>query len=253
MLIGTAKYAFTTVQSTNQFAEELLSKTRPRHGTVIVTDFQTAGKGQNGRKWHGSPGLNVYVSIILLPILEASLLFYLNALFALSLREAIAKILQEHDAQVLIKWPNDIYVDQNKIAGILVQNSLIGKNIKHCVAGIGVNVNQSDFPEDVPNPTSLTRLTGKQYSVEDVTQQVISSANKWLVKHADLDDNGIFNEYAESLLGYNQTRNFRLEATGDRFSGTLRGIDANGRLSVERQGTIQHYLHGEIAMELNES
>lgn len=133
------------------------------HGTVVVTDRQTAGRGQRGNSWEAEPGTNLTFSLLLRPqAIPAARQFELSMIVALEVAACVRRALDgAADApRVCVKWPNDIYVGDRKIAGILIENSLSGSGIERSIAGIGLNVNQRRFLSDAPNPTSIIHYTG---------------------------------------------------------------------------------------------
>lgn len=129
------------------------------HGDMVMAVEQTAGRGQRGNSWEADPGKNLTLSMLLRPEgVEASRQFDISRAVALGTADMLSGLLPGRE--VLIKWPNDIYVDDMKIAGILIENTLTGRFIDRSIAGIGVNVNQEMFRSDAPNPVSVFRLTG---------------------------------------------------------------------------------------------
>lgn len=140
------------------------------HGDMVMAMEQTAGRGQRGNSWEADPGQNLTLSILLQPEgIEAARQFDISRAVALG----TAGMLRHHLRQeVLIKWPNDIYVDDRKIAGILIENTLTGRLINRSIAGIGVNINQRVFRSDAPNPVSLRQLTGLTYDLEPLARSL---------------------------------------------------------------------------------
>ncbi|MEL6355806.1 MAG: biotin--[acetyl-CoA-carboxylase] ligase, partial [Bacteroidota bacterium] len=152
--IGKVALHYHELDSTNAEALRLLRSSKPpAPGTLIRADYQTAGRGQAGNYWHSSLGQNLLFSVVLYPkSFSAGELFRLTQVLCLS----VAAVLQKHFenqndlAQTIrIKWPNDVYIGERKVAGILVQNSLQGQQVKWSVAGVGLNVNESDFPTEL--------------------------------------------------------------------------------------------------------
>lgn len=158
---------YDTVESTNDEARRLISELD--NLSVIAARCQTAGRGQGDHRWHSRPGENLTFSAVLkfgeggLAPLAARDALLITETVTLALR----LYLEGHGVKVRIKWPNDIYVGDRKICGILIENILHGQDVVSSIIGIGLNLNQKDFPSDLPNPVSLTRLTGKPYDVED--------------------------------------------------------------------------------------
>lgn len=135
-------------------------------GTVLAAVSQNDGYGQRDHKWHSAPGINLTFSILrkysqerVFPVAEQQLLTMATSL-------AVLDFLSVHSVDASVKMPNDIYVSGNKICGIMIENSLCGRYMKWSVIGIGLNINETDFPEDLPNPVSLSMLTGKQYEIK---------------------------------------------------------------------------------------
>lgn len=148
-----------TTQSTNA----LLATLAPahNHGFTVVASAQTAGRGQRGNSWESEPNKNLTFSVLLRPQpLAAADQFSLSEAVSLAIVDVLSGILSLYGKRALIKWPNDIYVDDMKICGILIENTLSGTLIDRSIAGIGINVNQTRFISDAPNPTSLSILTG---------------------------------------------------------------------------------------------
>ena len=139
--------------------------------TVVSADFQTKGRGQMGNTWVSNPGENALFSVLVCPEnLKASDGFILSQAMALSIKEELDLCLEG----VCIKWPNDIYVNGEKICGTLIENSLMGKNVGRSVIGSGINVNQTDFPDGLAAPpTSLCLHTGKTMSPSDLIRAVV--------------------------------------------------------------------------------
>lgn len=135
-------------------------------GTVLATVSQNEGYGQGDHKWHSAPGMNLTFSILrkysqnrVFPATEQQLLTMATSL-------AVLDFLCMHSVEASIKMPNDIYVSGNKICGIMIENGLYGKNMKWSVIGIGLNINETEFPKDLPNPVSLSMLTGVKYEIK---------------------------------------------------------------------------------------
>ena len=137
-------------------------------GLVIYTDFQSAGKGQPGNAWESSKGMNLLFSVMLHPIqVHMDELFLISQLVSVAIKNA----LDEYTTNITIKWPNDIYWNDKKLAGILIENSLQGNKIMSVVIGIGLNVNQKLFLSNAPNPVSLFLITGKRQNRKQLLQK----------------------------------------------------------------------------------
>jgi BirA family biotin operon repressor/biotin-[acetyl-CoA-carboxylase] ligase len=156
--------------STNNYLREYLKKEPLPEGSVIIAEYQTGGRGQTGNSWESSPGKNLLFSLVLYPECIAP-----NQQFALSQIASLAvkETLDAYTNHISIKWPNDIYRQNKKICGILIENDLTGTTIHRSLIGIGINLNQTVFESDAPNPVSLTRITGKVYDKRDVLNRFL--------------------------------------------------------------------------------
>lgn len=146
------------------------------HGFTVVAVTQTAGRGQRGNSWEAAPKKNLTFSVLLRPqALAAADQFCLSEAVSLAIVDVLSAILVPYGKRALIKWPNDIYVDDLKISGILIENTLSGRFIDHSIAGIGINVNQTRFFSDAPNPTSLALLSGgREFDLESILGHVVA-------------------------------------------------------------------------------
>lgn len=143
------------------------------HGTVVITRDQTAGRGQRGNRWESEPGMNITMSILLrVPEIKAREMFAVSEIVSVVIVEVLRRYIDPQKGEVAIKWPNDIYVGDKKICGILVENSIMGAHIDYSLAGIGLNVNQRIFLSDAPNPVSIYNLTNKEMNVDILADEV---------------------------------------------------------------------------------
>lgn len=227
MIIGSDIKYYEKVSSTNEVAAQLLSVKKASHGTVISASFQTSGKGQRNNKWHSEALKNLIISIILYPkTLRPSLQFYISGIISIAVAEALEAFLSE----ISIKWPNDIYYANDKIAGILIENSIIGNKISSSICGIGVNINQENFPENLPNPTSLKIITGKTYNINTVEKSILDSLNRWFDLLTDKQYKLIDLEYTKRLYKLGEMTKFRTENV--EFYGKISGVNSSGQLQI---------------------
>ncbi|MDR1090524.1 MAG: biotin--[acetyl-CoA-carboxylase] ligase, partial [Prevotella sp.] len=154
--------------STNNALSEINKKKPQEENTILWSDFQSAGKGQRGNKWESEKGKNLLFSILLYPEIKANEQFIISQVVSL----AVAGCLLNYTEDITIKWPNDIYWKEKKICGILVGNVLEGDYIKQSIAGIGININQTLFVSDAPNPVSLKQITGEKYNIFEILDKV---------------------------------------------------------------------------------
>lgn len=164
-----------STDSTNEFLKNLLTKEDCLEGTTIITSEQTNGKGQQGNSWESEKEKNLTFSFILKPKLQAHQMFMVSKVVSL----AMVDLLNNLKTNFNIKWPNDIYFENKKIAGILIENQLLGSSLKHSLIGIGLNVNQNKFISNAPNPVSLLQILKKEQDLNTLLQNYFSMLNDW--------------------------------------------------------------------------
>jgi len=227
MKIGSDIKYYEKVSSTNEVAAQLLSERKAAHGTVISASFQTRGKGQRNNKWHSEALKNLTMSIILHPTtLDPALQFYISGIISI----AVAESLEAFSNEISIKWPNDIYHVNDKIAGILIEHSIIGNKISSSICGIGININQVYFPEGLPNPTSLKLLTGKSFNVHTIEKSIFDSLNRWFDILINKQFGLIDSNYTRRLYKYGEMTKFRAENV--EFFGKISGVNNSGQLQI---------------------
>lgn len=168
--------------STSSLLRETYDDSLP-HLFTIRTDFQTAGRGQAGNSWESEKGKNLLFSTLLrYPEVEAADQWRLSMLVAVAVREAIVSILSPlayRLSPITIKWPNDIYYNDQKLVGVLIENTLSGRHIAYTIAGVGVNVNQTVWLSNAPNPVSMKQITGDDYDVEGLLNAFLEAIQRW--------------------------------------------------------------------------
>lgn len=208
---------------------------------AVRADFQTAGRGAGTNTWHSSRGCNILTSIYFETGLAAADQFVFNLWFATSTRQFLAKYVPE----VLIKWPNDMYVHDRKLAGDLTEHSVSGGRLDFTVAGIGINVNEEKFPENIPNPTSLFLETGQRHNVPALMEEylgVLRECRPLLsLEHAS----ALREEYLSHLYRLNEPHPYLVQ--GEQITGIIRDIDRFGRLVLEHEdGSMEAYGFKEV-------
>jgi BirA family transcriptional regulator, biotin operon repressor / biotin---[acetyl-CoA-carboxylase] ligase len=227
--------------STNEEAKRFCRNHRPQEGTVFVTDYQRSGKGQQGNVWVSEEGKNLLFSVVLYPkFLLPQDQFYLNIVASLALQKAISQLLPAH--KIKVKWPNDLYGDDHKMAGILIESALSGNQIDHAVVGIGLNVNQTHF--HLPLATSMAIASGKKWEREDVLEQVLLSLESGYNQLRDGQLSALMAEYEKHLYKLHEPHTFRLENTSR--EGTVLGITPQGLLRVYMNGREQTFRFKEL-------
>ena len=190
-------YFVESTNSTNLLLNEIIEKNGKKSLPdffCVATNFQTAGKGQGNKTWQSAKGENILASFYFQPAILPPQQIYFNCFFALTIREVISLYVEK----VMIKKPNDIWVDDKKIAGILIEHHIQGDKLKYSVAGVGINVNQTQFDPALPNPTSLKLLTGKNLSREQILQEIVQIGKKYYKKL----QNGAFLELEKEYEAY---------------------------------------------------
>lgn len=242
MVIGSNIISFPELTSTNSHAIRLLDTERPVEGTIISTAHQTAGRGQPGNKWESEAGKNLLFSVILYPSMIRPVEQFIISM-ALSL--GIHDFLKDKIQKCTIKWPNDIYAGNDKIAGILIENSLTGPKISYSVAGIGLNVNQTRFLSSAPNPVSMKLITGIDYDTELCLQELARSLDKRYDMLKEGEFRLIKNDYLSSLYRYGEWSRFK-DGYG-LFEARITSVLDDGKLILEnRQKTGKGYYFKEI-------
>jgi BirA family biotin operon repressor/biotin-[acetyl-CoA-carboxylase] ligase len=201
--------------------------------------------------WDSEPGKNLTVTVCLKPqFLAPEMQFLLNKAVSLGVLDSVRSMLQQYvpEKEFLchIKWPNDIYVGEKKIGGILIENRIMGPVIATAIVGIGLNINQKVFSVNIPNPVSLIHLRGQ----ETVLAEALDSLCRFLDhRYLALKQNfttELDQAYNENLMGFNQWRSFI--SNGIEWKGRIKGVDMSGKLIVENcEGEILNFMHGEIA------
>lgn len=164
--------------STNSLMKALLSRGEwPEGEEFLYTGFQTAGRGQTGNTWESVEGKNLLCSILLQP---QKPLFELNVAVSVAAHRVVTEKIRVKSEELSIKWPNDIYWQDKKIAGILIENAIIGNEIKYSIAGIGLNINQTEWHSDAPNPVSLKQISGQEYNIDRIMNELAEETRKVL-------------------------------------------------------------------------
>jgi BirA family biotin operon repressor/biotin-[acetyl-CoA-carboxylase] ligase len=237
-LLGNQILWLNQVDSTNDFALNLISSNLPESGTVVATTNQLKGRGQRGNNWSVNANENVCFSIILTKLsIDVSQQFIMNMAVAVGLRNFIAAELKSEN--VSIKWPNDILVNGDKIAGILIENTLTGATINNLIVGIGMNINQVDFNSEGYNrkPTSFAMHTQKKYDVKLMLDILLPHINALVIAFFSKNFSKIKAEYHQHLYQHHvfvnyqyqeETLNLKIVEADER--GLLCLIDRNGVL-----------------------
>lgn len=213
-------------ESTNSYARELIEKQECKEGIVISTLCQTKGKGQGSNKWDSNAGENITATWILKPeFLLPSEQFLISQMGSLAVSDCLFEI---GGINTLIKWPNDIYFNLSKIAGILIEHIIEGDSIKYSIIGIGININQQTFSQQLPNPISLRNITNNYFDLKKVLLKLTSNIDKRYEKLRTGQFDTIRIEYLKKILFLNEYRIFLI--SGEKVEAKVEGVNNDGRL-----------------------
>ena len=214
-----------STNSTNSLVKEMLAKGEwPHTERYLYTGYQTAGRGQTGNSWESEANKNVLCSILLPPNKN---LYFLN----IAVSVAIIRLL---GGQYTIKWPNDIYYNDKKLAGILLENAIVGSKIQYSIAGIGLNVNQTVFVSNAPNPVSLKQITGKEYDIDQLMKDLLETITVVLKEPEDV----IWSEYKAHL--YRREGYWLFEDKNGAFEAHIEDVLPTGEIVLRDKNSQVH-------------
>lgn len=231
---------YDTLPSTNSEAIQLALQ-GAKEGTVVTCGNQTAGRGQRDNKWLAKASENITMSVILRPKIDVSRLFLISKAFSL----AVVNVLVKYHVNTCVKWPNDIYASNKKIAGILLEHSFLGNNFNFSVIGLGLNVNQTDFPQMENAPTSIINETGKQYNITEVLTELLNEFN-CLYPLLNTSGETINKEYFTKLYRLNGYHKYK-QPDGEIFSAKIVNVADSGEIHLEdSSGNLRTYFFKEV-------
>lgn len=217
--------------STNAYLIGLLKNKRPKEGTVIVTENQTGGRGMDNNSWESEKDKNLTFSILLYPPITAGKQFVMNKAVALGICDFLKSELPLNS--VKIKWPNDVYIGDKKACGILIQNSVTGTNFDYSVTGIGLNVNQTIFLGDAPNPVSMKMVSGIDYQLGNVLDKLLVSISERYEQVCKGLHGNIETDYQCALYRLREWHGFELK--GIRIKACVKGTNEYGQLLLDTE------------------
>lgn len=252
--VGKVLMEFDELPSTNDFARSYANQSSAQEGAVIRARRQTSGRGQMGTTWESMPECNLTMSVVMKPSwLRADQQTGLSKAVALAVFDALQdwKNRENLDCIIQIKWPNDIFINRQKVCGILIENTISGQNLGVSVVGIGINVNQELFSGALSSATSLALVSGKEEDLEQVMQLIFAylEANYLLLK-SEGGAATLHQRYLQNLLGYQQVMSFVSVADGRIFEGAIVEVDGDGMLCVEADGVVRKF--GLKAIKINQ-
>ncbi len=229
--------------STNSYLQELDGTAPQPEGTIVYTDTQLSGRGQRGNTWESEPGKNLTFSLLLRPThIPAGQQFLLSQVISL----AMLDVLNQYATGFSIKWPNDIYWKDKKIAGILIENVLSGMTFARAIVGIGLNINQTRFVSDAPNPVSLFQITGRKYSIEEVLGAFTQAFERRYHSTFEPLYKPIQEAYFRSL--YRNQGYHPYCSQGELFQAQIVGIEPDGHLHLlTESGESRRYAFKEVS------
>ena len=226
--IGSNLIELDSIGSTNNYLSKLANETFVENGSVILAHNQTNGKGQRGNGWESESGKNLTFSVLLqTEFLKISQNFLLSMMVCNSVHE----LLSQYIDKVEIKWPNDILVDNKKIAGILIENSIVNQHLHQSIIGIGVNLNQRDF-STAPQASSLALLLKKELNKKEVFTKLLTIIER---NYLELKQGLWFrinSYYLNHLLGYKTEQNYQIIKTKERITGRITEVEHNGFVRI---------------------
>ncbi len=233
-----------STDSTNSYiARNAASLSAP---LMVVAKFQTAGRGQRGNTWESEPGMNLTFSLLIrLPDFPARKQFAISEAVALSVAETLGRF----GIEAKVKWPNDVYVGDGKISGILIEHSLLGSSLTHTIVGVGLNVNQTVFVSSAPNPVSMAGIIGHSFDVGVVRNVLAEVLERRLGKLSTPSERvEVHKAFLSSLWrGDGGYYPFLDVASGLKFDACIADVDSDGPLVLqEPSGKLRRYWFKEV-------
>jgi BirA family transcriptional regulator, biotin operon repressor / biotin---[acetyl-CoA-carboxylase] ligase len=244
LFVGQNYITIKDVDSTNNYLKELASNSKPvMEGTVIMAENQYAGRGQHQNGWYAEPGKNLTFSLLLKPgFISIADQFDLTRATSLGVFDALEPLLGD---KLKIKWPNDIYYGDYKLGGMLIENMIQGGQIKHSIIGIGLNINQENFPEHLPNAISLKQILHQDYALAALLSEICRHIEAWYLNLKAGKISFVRNSYLTRLYWLNEQKGFK--AGGRFFEGTIKEVMFNGLLVIEdTKGHVSEFSLKEI-------
>lgn len=230
------------VVSTNISLREKAEGRAQPEGSVVWADIQVGGRGQVGNTWESEPYKNLTFSVLLYPeVIPANRQFIISQIAALSVKET----LDQHTDSIRIKWPNDIYWQDKKICGMLIENDLAGPGIYLSIIGAGINLNQEYFQSDAPNPVSLTQITGLSYDREEILHQFLSRFYSYYLLLLQEGEEEIRTLYQSAL--YRNDGFYPYADDNGPFEASIDHVEPTGHLILRlRDNSLRRYAFKEV-------
>lgn len=235
-----------SVDSTNKYAMDLAHAGMAQHGLSVFSHEQTSGKGQRGKEWSSEKGANIALSLIIIPFpLTVSEQFMLSICAAISVHEFFSQLAGD---ETKLKWPNDLYWRDRKAGGLLIENSVQSTVLgvgrwQWAIIGIGININQTTFPTDLPNPVSLKQITGNNFEPLVLAKELSSCFHKNFHELIDGNFEQLFNRYQSEL--YKKDEKVKLKKGSRVFETTIKGVTKTGQL-ITQHAIEEKFEFGEV-------
>ena len=248
LFVGQIIQYLPSCQSTNDEASALIAQRDPEAGTLVITNHQMAGRGQRGNQWEAQAGQNITFSLILKPtFLSATEQFWLNIAISLGIHDGLQPLIGD---SLRIKWPNDLYVNDQKLGGILIENILHGHHIAWSVVGMGINVNQTEFGYSRATSLQLQNPLPNAYDLPGLISRLCETLEQRYLQLLSGQRSTLKDSYLRLLYRYQQAHNF--EASGHTFRGTITGIDPTGRLAISTDNQVRYFDFKEVSFRSDE-
>lgn len=248
LFVGQKIHYLPRCQSTNDEAAQLIAQEEPTEGLIVITDAQVAGRGQRGNSWQAEPGQNLTFSLVLKPtFLTPNEQFWLTIAISLAVSDALEPLT---DGLIRIKWPNDLYVENAKIGGILIENTLQGATIAWSVVGIGLNINQSQFAYSTATSLQYRFPIVDGYDLPGLLTILAERLEQRYLQLRSGHRNTLKATYLQRLFRYQEEHEFErigVNEQPERFLGSIIGVDEIGRLAVSCNNSIKYFNFKEIA------
>lgn len=243
LFVGQNLVTLPEVDSTNNFLKQALANSTPlTEGTVIMAESQYAGRGQQQNKWHSQPGKNLTFSILLKPtFLPVNQQFNLTLAISVGIINALTGVL---GTGVKIKWPNDVYFNDGKLGGVLIENMVQGHHIKNSVIGIGLNVNQTVFAPEVPNAVSVSQILHNDYDLKLLLSDICSGIEAAYLKLKAGNISQLKALFMQNLYWLDELKPFK--TSEGVMMGIIKDITQTGQLVVSFDGELRQYNFKEI-------
>lgn len=230
------------IDSTNNYLKQLAREQSLSDGTVVVSEFQTGGRGQQGNTWFSTKGDNLLFSLLVRPKkVAANEMFYISCITSLALVNTLSPLIDN----VRIKWSNDIYWNDKKLAGILIENTFQENLIQQSVIGIGLNVNEATFSANLPNPVSLYQITKQKLDKEHLLRSFLLKFSSLYVSFERNELPHLMDDYKRNL--YRADGYYWYEDQNEKFEATINNVLPSGHIELRTKANeVRKYAFKEV-------